>query len=349
MPRVRPIPDKLQGRLIALEHRSQVLEGNPWDDPVERTLHVYLPQGYDDSGDPLVALWDLAAFTNSGIGHLNWRHHGENLPQRLDRLIGGGTLPPVVVALPDCFTSLGGNQYLNSSSVGAYADYLDAELIPLLSEHVNVIDAREGRGAFGKSSGGYGALRLALDFPETWGAVASHAGDMGFEWVYRPEFPAAAAALRDCSGDAHRFLERFWRKRKRGKEDYAALLVIAMAASYDPDLAKPDQIRYPFDLGTCELDMARWRQWMSHDLLQMGAGRLEALGGLEALYIDAGDRDEYNIQYGTRSFARKLEKLGVRHHYVEFEGTHMGMDWRLDHSLPIIAKALYAAAAGVEK
>ena len=32
-----------------------------------------------------------------------------------------GALPPVVVPMPDCFTSLGGNQYINSSAVGAYA------------------------------------------------------------------------------------------------------------------------------------------------------------------------------------------------------------------------------------
>lgn len=349
MPRVRPLPAKPAGRILSLPHRSRVLRGNPWGDPVERALHVYLPPAYDESGTALVALWDLAAFANSGPGHLNWRHRGENLPQRLDRLIGEGALPPVVVAMPDCFTSLGGNQYLNSPAVGAYADYLVLELVPFLSEHVNVVSSREGRGVFGKSSGGYGALRLAMDFPDSWGAVAAHAGDIGFELVYLPEFPAAARTLRACAGGIHGFLEQFWSRREPGDADYSTLLTVAMAASYDPDPGQPERIRLPFDLETCELDPERWGQWLRQDPLNRVAEHAKALRGLCALYIDVGDRDEYNIQFGTRRFARALEMLGIRHHFVEFEGAHSGLDWRLDYSLPLIAKALYAAAAGTEQ
>ena len=61
------------------------------------------------------------------------------------------------------------------------------------------------------------------------------------------------------------------------------------------------------------------------------------------LYIDVGSRDQYNIQYGTRAFVRRLEKLGIEHHFEEFDGTHSGMDWRLDTSLPMLANALYQA------
>ena len=50
--------------------------------------------------------------------------------------------------------------------------------------------------------------------------------------------------------------------------------------------------------------------------------------------------ESYNIQYGTRAFIRRLEKLGIKHHFEEFDGSHSGMDWRLDTSLPMLAKAL---------
>jgi hypothetical protein len=59
---------------------------------------------------------------------------------RLDRLIGQQAMEPVVVAFPDCYTSLGGNQYVNSASVGRYADYLNEELVPLVSRELNVVD-----------------------------------------------------------------------------------------------------------------------------------------------------------------------------------------------------------------
>jgi enterochelin esterase-like enzyme len=329
-----------QGRVECLKHTSTVLQDNIWADPVQRDLNVYLPHGYSESNPAYTVLWDLAAFTNAGPGHLNWRGQGENLPHRLDRLIGSGAMPPVIVAMPDCYTSLGGNQYINSPAVGRYADYLVQELVPFLSDHVNVRQDRTGRGAFGKSSGGYGALVHAMYYPETWGGVASHAGDVGFDWVYRPEFPRAAAVLSALDGDARRFLKNFWNKKSPGGLDYSVLMTLAMAASYDPGDEPEQPIRLPFDLHTLALNEERWGNWLKHDPLNLLESYAEQLATLDLLYIDVGCRDQYNIQYGTRAFVSRLEKLGIKHHFEEFDGSHSGMDWRLDISLPMLARAL---------
>ena len=327
-----------------IAHRSRVLEGNPWQDPVERELPVYLPASYDGSGAPLVALWDLAAFTNAGPGHLNWRMQGENLVARLDRLIAEGTMPPVVVPMPDCFTSLGGNQYVNSDGVGRYADYLLEELLPLLEAQVNVHAGRDGRGVFGKSSGGYGALYHAMHYPDAWGGLASHAADCGFENVYRPEFPWAARTLTNCKGDVRRFLESFWTKKHPGKHDFSTLMVLALAATYDADPEAPSHIRLPFDLRTCTLDEERWSAWKAWDPLALVETHGDALRALHCLYLDVGDRDQFHIQFGTRALADRLENLGIRHHFEEFDGLHTQIDWRLDTSLPMLADALSTAA-----
>jgi len=336
-----------RGEIVCFKHQSDVLRDNIWSDPAKRDFNVYLPPGYSESGEAFVALWDFAAFTNSGPGHLNWRNQGENLPQRLDRLIGSGEMPPVVVPMPDCYSSLGGNQYVNSSAVGRYADYVVEELVPFLTRHVNVVNHRDGRGVFGKSSGGYGALVHAMYYPQIWSAIASHAGDIGFEWVYRPEFPRAAAVLSAFGGDTTRFLEKFWQSKSPGSPDYSTLMTLAMAASYDPGDNPETAIRLPFDLHTCEMDEARWGNWLSHDPLNLLDSHTEQLAALHMLYIDVGNRDQYNIQYGTRAFVQRLEILGVGHHFEEFDGTHSGMDWRLDVSLPKLAKALYSAC-GIE-
>lgn len=339
---VRKQPNWPRGTVVCLEHHSQVLRGNVWADPANRGFNVYLPAAYSESAPAFTALWDFAAFTNSGPGHLNWRGQGENLPQRLDRLIGSGAMPPVVVPMPDCYTSLGGNQYINSTAVGRYADYVVEELVPFLARHVNVRADRSGRGIFGKSSGGYGALVHAMYYPETWGGVVSHAGDVGFDWVYRPEFPRAAEALSALDGDPQRFLENFWNKKSPGGLDYSVLMTLAMAASYDPGDDPEHPIRLPFDLHTLELEPKRWDRWLQHDPLNLLEAHAEQLASLELLYIDVGSRDQYNIQYGTRVLVKRLEKLGIKHHFEEFDGTHSGMDWRLDISLPMLAKALCA-------
>ena len=102
---------------------SQALKTNMLGDPSVRVVDVYEPAGYEGQGLPLLV--DLVGFTGSGLSHTNWAGFRENLPERLDRLIGEQRMPPVVVAFPDCFTRLGGNQYINyinSASMGAWDD-----------------------------------------------------------------------------------------------------------------------------------------------------------------------------------------------------------------------------------
>jgi enterochelin esterase-like enzyme len=344
MSRIRPQADWPQGSVVRLPHRSRVLADNPWGDPADREVAVYLPPGYSESGGPCVALWDLAAFTNSGPGHLNWRNHGENLPARLDRLIAEGAMEPAVVVIPDCYTSLGGNQYVNSPAVGRYADYLVEELVPFVESRINLVRSRAGRGVFGKSSGGYGALFHAMHYPDTWGAAASHAGDVGFELLFRGEFPTACAVLAGYDGDPQAFLRAFWRRNRPSGHDYTTLMLLAMAASYDPDPDEPARIRLPFDLRTCELLPERWQRWLAFDPLIMLEQKDGVLRDLHALYIDVGLYDQYHIQYGTRRLVDALAAHAVPHRYEEFDGTHSAIDWRLDQSLPFLSAALKKAA-----
>ena len=344
--RLRENPETKRGRLVRFQHDSKVLRDNPWEDPFEREVAVYLPHDYSESGSPFVALWDLAAYTNSGPGHLNWRNQGENLVQRLDRLIGQGLMNSAAVVIPDCYTSLGGNQYVNSPSVGAYSDYLVSELVPFLEQRLNLVRNRTGRGLFGKSSGGFGALHLAMTFPDCWGGVASLAGDAGFDLVYRPEFPGACRALAAFDGDVHAFMRAFWSKNRPGGPDYSTMMILAMAASYDPDPRNPENIRLPFDLQTCKLIPERWDRWLAFDPVHRAAQAREALQSLHALIIEVGIHDQYNIQFGSRQLLNRYNSLEIDCQYEEFDGSHSSIDWRLDHVLPKLASALKNAADG---
>ena len=61
---------------------------------------------------------------------------------------------------------------------------------------------------------------------------------------------------------------------------------------------------------------------------------------MELLFIDCGNRDQYGIQYGSRKLVDMLSKLGIEHRWEEFDGTHSGIDYRLDISLPLLSKSL---------
>jgi len=66
----------------------------------------------------------------------------------------------------------------------------------------------------------------------------------------------------------------------------------------------------------------------------------EGVNRLSGFWIDCGDRDQYNIQYGSRAMVDRMKELGIEHHWDEFSGTHSGIDHRLDLSLPFLANAL---------
>ncbi|MBN1965312.1 MAG: esterase, partial [Anaerolineae bacterium] len=151
------------GRVEQLTLTSDVLRENPLGDPYDRTLPVYLPPGYD-GGDacryPVIVM--LTGYSGSGPQLLNVRAWDESLPQQLDRLIGSGQMRPAIVVMPDCFTRYGGSQYLNSSALGRYEDYLIDEIVPFVDAHYRTLTDRAHRGVIGKSSGGYGALVQAM-------------------------------------------------------------------------------------------------------------------------------------------------------------------------------------------
>src|SRR3546814_10422937 len=144
-----------RGSLQTLVLESALLRDNLLGDPSEREVPVYLPAGHNGKGLPLLV--DLVGFTAGGPAHLHWKNFGENLPERLDRLIAAGEMPPVAVAFPDCFTRLGGTQYVNSATLGPWEDILIGEVVPLVEGRFGCGGAGR-RGVFGKSSGGYGSI-----------------------------------------------------------------------------------------------------------------------------------------------------------------------------------------------
>ena len=58
--------------------------------------------------------------------------------------------------------------------------------------------------------------------------------------------------------------------------------------------------------------------------------------------FDCGDVDQYNLVYGARRMHKRLDAMGVPHVYEEFPDNHSSVDYRMDVSLPILAKALTA-------
>ena len=329
----------LDGRLVESWIDAPCLQGNRLGDPWRRLVRVYVPAG-SASSYPLIVY--LASFTSSGLRMTGWKAFGESIPERVDRLIREGKMEPAVVAFPDCFTSLGGNQYLDSPIFGNWETFLTDALLPHLAEHFPVSSTPKRRAVMGFSSGGYGALIQGLRHSRHWGAVACHSGDMGFDLLFPAEFPRVATVLQDLGGSPQQFLESFWGSPRVQGDRLQTLMFLAMAATYDPDLSTDHGIQLPFDLHTCQTIPQRWERWLRHDpieIVKLPESR-QNLGRLGGLYFDCGNRDQYHLHFGARRLAQLLDQHSIQYQYEEFDGTHSGVQDRLDISLPFLSDCL---------
>ncbi len=330
--------DAARGAVHTITIDSEVLASNMLGDPTRRDVHVYTPAGWKQ-GDALPLLVDLVGFTGSGFSHTNWKNFGENVPERVDRLVAAGDMPPVVIAFPDCFTRVGGNQYINSLAVGRWEDFLIDEMLPAVETQFGC-GGPGRRGVFGKSSGGFGAMTHGMRRADVWSAAACHSGDMGWELLFFPYFPPLLRELATHELSIEKLMTAYESADKLKTEQVHNLMTLAMAAEYDPD---PDAflgLRLPVDLETCELIEDRWANWLAWDPNRVVDKYAENLASLKALYIDCGDIDQYNLVYGARVMHRDLDRLGIDHIYEEFPDNHSSVDYRMDRSLPVLANAL---------
>ena len=329
-----------QGTVVELAIDSRLLRGNLLGDPHERMLPVYLPPGYDDHPEgryPVVHY--LAGFLGTGRSKLNWKAWGETLPQRLDRLLADGLIGPMIVAFPDCFTLLGGSQYIDSSVCGPYARHLVEELVPAVDLAFRTLPGRDHRAVMGKSSGGFGAMVHAMLHADAWGAAAVHSGDSYFEFCFGTDLPRAANEINKW-GSVRAFLDHVMSKPKHSSAETHALMHVAMAACFDPDPSLPDGMALPVDLPTGRLDEARWARWLAWDPVRMIPQHLDALRSMRLLFIDCGFRDQYHLHFGARQMRDALLAGNVAHEYQEFPDNHSSVDYRLDASLPGIYRAI---------
>lgn len=256
----------------------------------------------------------------------DWTRQGR-LDATLDALTANG-LPEFVVVMPDgddawyttwnrlpdqaaCrngFTPRQGDSSADTYCVPwpHYDDYIAHDLVSVIDARYRTMPQRARRAIAGLSMGGYGALSLALRYPEVFRAAASHSGVVSpaytgarpFDGV--PRYAASVAELRDKWGD------RMWP---------------LMSTAFGSDTAG----------------------WFAREPTRM-AQRLVAAKArnIPAIFLDCGTEDGLIDQ--SRSLRAELERMGIAPTYAEWPGKHDWDYWRLHarESLEWIGRQLSA-------
>ena len=327
--------------IVYVQHESSILKNNPLGDPHIRRFPVYTPPGYDArAATRYPVIFGLSGFTGYGDLYLQESMFRQPFNEMLDELIAAGKMPPVIYVMPNCLTFYGGSQYINSSAVGNYEDYIIQELVPFIDANFNTTGAR---GIMGGSSGGIGAFTLAVKHPDVFSAFADHSGDSGFEYCFLVDVPPFISAMEKYDYDLVKFKAIIHdRSVPKDKSFKLILSMMAMAACYSPNPAvEPLGFELPFDIHTGEMYPEIWERWLVFDPVRMVEPYLANLRRLEFIYLDCGKRDQFNLHLGARQLHARLDRFNIDHIYEEYDSDHFLLRREQKRkSLPLLAEAL---------
>lgn len=297
-----------KGKIVFLEIQSSYLSGNLIGDSNEKRILVYLPPGYSQKGKRFPVLYVLPGFDGDEESYL------KALGKRgficfFDSLIKKKEIIPMIVVIPNGKTFFGGSFYASSEVVGDYESYIVKEVVTTIDENFKTIPSFEYRIVAGGSMGGYGAMRLAMKYPQIFGGVVSLSSPLDLE-------------------SAKLIFEKARKENKKGeflpkKERYYTRLVFALSSVFSPNPQNPPFfVDLPFDPKTGKINKKIWKKWQRQNLIFWIEKHKESLRKMRIIYIDVSRDDEFGLYEGNLRFHRLLNSFEIKHDFVVWKGSH---------------------------
>lgn len=284
---------------------GETLRGNPLGDPVARIAAVYEPKVA--GGEGMKTLYYLPGYGGGSEEYLHGA--GGGFIRILQKLADGGL--PVRLVVVDARNRFGGSQFLNSPAQGRYADYVLDEVIPLIEKKYGAPTVARDRILAGHSSGGFGALRLAMREKGRIGSVVALSPDTDFEVTHKGlSMTSSMRAVRPADVEAYSALGTGGRRPSDGMVG----IWMGLSAAYAPvGTEAPGKFLWLYD------ERGRWRddvwaKWLEQDPVVMARRDASVFSSDQRIYLDGAERDEFKAQLG----ARALKEALPRHPAVEF-------------------------------
>ena len=245
---------------------SPSLEGNALGDPATRPLLVYLPPSYASEPErryPTIYLLhgftaNETSFVSGGDADLYYKSFGVDLGvdvgSIVTELMAAGKMDEAIVVMPNASNAFGGSWYSKSDLIGDYRTYLAKELVAHIDAKYRTIADPNHRAIAGHSMGGYGALSLAIDYPDVFRAVAALSPVNDFQSepnaidLFVAQYPEVVGVPQ--------------------AGDFIAAIFYAWAAAFTPNLGNPPYfvdlpVKYPEKTAIPEV----WQKWVDADLI----------------------------------------------------------------------------------
>jgi S-formylglutathione hydrolase len=301
-----------KGKYERIKVHGKALEGNLEGDTADRDVSVYLPPSYETvRGRRYPVVYLLHGYTNTDEGWFGpatksgFQSAGTTLPAVADSAVASHAAREMIVVMPNAYTVYQGSMYSNSVTTGDWEAYITRDLVEYMDSHYRTIPQRASRGLAGHSMGGYGAIRLAMKYPDV------------FSSVYVLSGCCLTANLNPGPGQVA--AEAVHSQAELGNAGRGAVTAMAEAAAWSPNPKNPP---FFFDLPTKEgkPQPSVVAHWAANAPLAMIDQYVPNLRKLAAIAIDVGDKD--GLAASNRQLSEVLTEYDIRNTFELYEGDH---------------------------
>ena len=303
----------LKGKIIKDFITSSLLH-NEGGENTTRRLTIYLPPKYDETNERYPVLYYLHGFTMT-----------DSLTQAevdiLDLAINSGKIRPIIFVVSNQNTNYEGSFYSNSTLNGNWADFTAKAVVEYVDNKFRTISNRNSRGICGHSMGGYGAIKLAMLFPDIFSSV----------YALSPGF---LALVKEFGPNSESYKQLALIKNKEDlKKLYFPKAIVAVARAWSPNLSNPPfycDVQFKYKGDSLIVDNVVLDKWNKNLPIMMIDNYIENIKKLKAIKLDWGRNDGSRFPVMCMMFSQKLENLGIEHFAEEYIGTHMNKIWTID-------------------
>jgi enterochelin esterase-like enzyme len=334
-------------QITTVSINSTELSHHVLDSISNKSIQIYLPPSYNNSEEIYPVLYFLPGY---GCGYfkksalINSYHNGIN---------NGNFKEMIVVFVDGCTENTKGCFYLNSEVTGNWDDFIASNVVSYIDSQYRTIASPASRAIAGHSMGGFGALHLAMLFPDIFGSVYSQSpglfsltglkdSQMFSDNTNIEAYIKFEEELSSMSKEeAHKaFLSKLYTVNNNLR------FTIEYGMAVAPNLGKKaPYVDFPYTKVDNELvkNNSLWEKWES------GFGGFDVkvpeyksnLLALDTIVIDYGTNDYYGwIPDGCRYVSSVLSSNNIPNKLVSYAGGHGNMDRYVTVMFPAFMKSM---------
>lgn len=267
----------------------------------EKTYYVGLPKGYNES-DTITKYPVILFLHGASVSATDMVNSLEPFLDNFLTKLLFDKLFKVIFIIPDgSCEPYKGSFYTNSQLYGNYEDFIVKDMVEEIASKYHTYNARAKWSVMGHSMGGYGAMKIALQYPQKFIGVSALSGPLNITY-----YDEILPILESEHGSAAPYDFSY--------EGNVTKLLYSMAGAFSPNLGATPSIFFPVNAEGIPDPMVKtiWEKNNPINFIKQWKGNPAM-----AIYTYCGELDEFKLATPNKMFSDTLDKYHLPHTYKQ--------------------------------